>query len=219
MNIYYVFAYDKLQRGGDYNWGDYPPFRTAPEDGAPRQIFVPKGCSTETLVDFLRKEAERHGKINLLRLCAHGDSGVLFLGGGSRGIDANAAYDNFQQLKASFDQRPGARREIKIHGCGVASDTSLPQTSPDSRGVYYVGPGTFQSKDVNSGQGYWFLKGLANATGAGIQGAVNAQRPWPDFRFRGPTIYAYPDSYNESVRGVKLDYNQAGEIPPPMVPD
>ena len=217
MAIYYVFAYDEHDTKGDYNWGSQKPFNTAPEDARPIRIYVPKGCPTDDLVKYLIGETKKYGKINLLRLCAHGDSGVLNLGGGQKGIDASSAYTNFQRLRDSFDGRPGGRREIKVHGCGVASDTKLPRTQPNQAGVYYLGPGTFQSKDVSSGQGYWFLKGLANATGANAQGAVNAQRPWPDFKYRGPTIYVYPDS--GGGRGIRLDYNKDGEIPPPLVPD
>jgi hypothetical protein len=172
--------------------------------------------------------------INLMRLCAHGDSGRLFLGCYDKGMDDMTAYEEFQKLRPYFDRRPGAaRREIKVHACSLGSDEKSRCVRLDdiplpdgSRGFYMdcrggKDKGVYDNKkDIYQKAGYSFLRGLANATDAAVQAGIDVQtmktNPY-NWKFNGPTIYVYPAVITDpdkppEEKTLRLDYDDDGNL-------
>jgi hypothetical protein len=151
--------------------------------------FVYPGESIRTIVRDTKKnilEAKwGYYSVDMIRLCGHGDSGQLQLGEGL--TESNA--DQFSELAVCM--KPDYQRiGVEIHGCGVASDTSVLGASSTINNPICV-PGSSQNGD----RGRNFLKKLAKAIGRHVKGGLNCQYVldrYDDWKFEGPTITATP---------------------------
>lgn len=134
--------------------------------------------TVELIKNSVRFLNQGERSIWLLRLCCHGNAGVMWLGEGVRARNAH-------QFRGLADWMTPGGRGVEIHGCGVGSDDSILQDAlPICR------RGSFGSP---TGLGRIFLLKLAAAFGVPVTGAINCQRSDRLFRFEGPTVTAYPD--------------------------
>jgi hypothetical protein len=124
------------------------------------------------------------GMIQLMRVCAHGNTGYVELGQGLTQTGAGA----FDVLKGCFAPRADG---IEIHACGVASDTDILKNGTKHTCV----AGTYSPNGV----GYNFLKALAEAAGAPVRAAINCQQADRPFNYEGQTMTVRPDG--SSVTG------------------
>jgi hypothetical protein len=216
VNIVYVFAKDPTD---NFEY-DFPngADKTAPEDnGTIIKVRIPRTTSPGDVVDLII-QAVADRPINLMRLCAHGNSGKLFLGNYGKGLDASTVNDRFAKLKPYFDFRPGKRREIKVHACYLGSDVEMTCVN---KGRYNECPvrGVYNDPKVNSGAGYYFFRGLAEATMTPVHGGVDliSFSGDYDFKFRGTTLYVWPtfpgiEDRNPEAGGLRLDYDNNGRL-------
>jgi hypothetical protein len=211
------------------NPGGYLHFKTISERpdilcGVPRTQSVDDMVST-----IIRRVTQQKVKINLIRICCHGDNGKLLLGSYSTGGIQIEQLEPFGRLKDHFDGRAGVRREIKIHACGVASDYSIGLNLAQLRCVISgkcdrksltLLPGTFRSPAEIATMwhrpfgffspeyhkvGLEFMRGLARLTGAAVQAAINIQYA-DHFYFIGPTVYVYPPSQHPNTAPTLVDH-------------
>lgn len=154
-------------------------------------------------------------KIELLRLCAHGDSGGLILGSGL--VSANT--EGLRPLRLHMDTNAGLQsKKVEIHGCGVASDTSVlkPNTNPTHPGTGDVLPGSFSGQRDHvgfGGRGYMFLLSVAVCVMAKVEGAVNVQAANSGFRYQGQSVIVAP---NGEFQVVASHLEASGPV---LVPD
>lgn len=136
--------------------------------------------------DFILKANWGLGSVDMIRLCGHGNSGYLQLG---EGLDmSNAKW--FRNL-AIFMKPDLYRVGVEIHGCGVASDTSVAKEGSKIENPVCV-PGSTQNGD----HGLNFLKKLASAINRNVKAGLNCQFPtdrYNNWKFTGPTITVKPD--------------------------
>lgn len=121
--------------------------------------------------------SEGKGSIWMLRLCAHGNSGFLELG---QGLSANSAQF-LRFLKGYFT--PGGPG-IEIHGCATGS-------SREVRSKWF-GLSCTPGQGEFAGNGYMFLRAIADATGARTRGALNCQHADDEFKWEGSTLTVDP---------------------------
>jgi hypothetical protein len=156
----------------DPRWpGSFVPYRS---NRTIRHFTVQRTDSIPMIVQRIRSVAG-NDQIDTLYLCAHGNSGYLQLGTGLTPTTA----PSFSVLSGRF----ASMGFIQIHGCGVASSTSI--TAPGGTVEHpLVVPGTF----TGSGLGLELLRTLANHTGALVEAAINAQYDDPLYTYEGPTV-------------------------------
>jgi hypothetical protein len=134
---------------------------------------------------FIQNAKLGYQSVDMIRLCGHGDSGFLQFGEGLN--ESNAG--EFSEL-APFMKRDLYRVGVEIHGCGVASDTSINAKSNINNPVCV--PGSTQ----NGGRGSGFLIKLAKAINRNVIAGINCQTIYnsaDDWRFEGSTITVKPD--------------------------
>lgn len=156
----------------DPRWpGTFVPYRS---NVTIRHFTVQQADSIPIIAQRIRSVAGSD-LISTLYLCAHGNSGYLQLGTGL----TTATAMSFSVLRGRFD----FMGIIQIHGCGVASSTSI--TAPGGTIEHpNVVPGTF----TGSGLGLELLRSLATHTGALVEAAINAQYDDPLYTYEGPTV-------------------------------
>ncbi len=156
----------------DPRWpGTFVPYRS---NVTIRHFTVQRTDSIPVIAQRIRSVAGSD-LIETLYLCAHGNSGYLQLGTGL----TTATAMSFSVLRGRFD----FMGMIQIHGCGVASSTSI--TAPGGTVEHpVVVPGTF----TGSGMGLELLRALADSTGALVEAAINAQYDDPLYTYEGPTV-------------------------------
>jgi len=127
------------------------------------------------------------GSIDMIRLCGHGDSGLLQIGEGL--TEANAA--EFGEL--AFYMKPDFRQVgVEIHGCGVGSDTSIVGSGAVNAPVCV--PGSTQQE--NNPKGLRLLTKLAKAINRNVKAGINCHYVsdrYDNWKFEGPTITVRPD--------------------------
>src|SRR5262249_34729311 len=142
-----------------------------------RKVFVGPTVPIPETVKMILDAKARSEKIELLRLCGHGNSGGLILGSGL--VTANV--DGIRPLQAHMADGAGLRsKRVEIHGCGVASDTSVLTDSADPTHPKPgdVLPGTWSGQRDRvgfGGRGFMFLLSLACTLMTKVEGAVNVQ--------------------------------------------
>jgi len=133
----------------------------------------------------------------------------------------------FKKLRGFFDDRPGARRVVEIHGCGVASDTMVDvrtmRKDPSRQGGSFVINGvphrivtsnprfdvdlTDGTRNVNvPGDGYRLLKAIADCTQAYVVAPINLESNvgHESTEYHGPILWVYPDDQaTEDKYGLK----------------
>jgi hypothetical protein len=156
----------------DPRWpGTFIPYRS---NVTIRHFRIQTTDSIQVIAQRIRSVAGSDS-IETLYLCAHGNSGYLQLG---TGLSSTTAPP-FSLLNGRF----GSMGFIQIHGCGVASTTSI--TAPGGTVEHpLVVPGTF----TGSGLGLELLRTLANLTGALVEAAIHAQYDDPLYTYEGPTV-------------------------------
>jgi hypothetical protein len=154
-------------------------------------------------------------KIELLRLCAHGNSGGLILGSGL--VPANV--EALRPLQLHMDNGAAIRsKKVEIHGCGVASDTSVlkDDADPTHPNLADTLPGSYSGKRDRvgfGGQGYMFLLSVAVCVMAKAEGAVDVQVANNTFRYHGKTVIVDPNGEAQVIDS----HSEASE--PALVPD
>lgn len=172
---------------------------------------VPLPETVKKVIDAL-KSGET---IELLRLCAHGDSGGLILGSGL--VTGNVT--GLGPLEPYMDKGEALRtKRVQIHGCGVASDTSILKDGADPvhPKLEDLLPGTYGGRRDRvgfGGRGYTFLLSVAVCLMTKVQGAVNFQSANPAFLYQGKTILVDPDGTTQVIEG------RATGSGPALVPD
>jgi len=124
--------------------------------------------------------------VDMIRLCGHGDSGLLQFGEGLN--ESNAA--EFSEL-AVFMKPDYSKIGVEIHGCGVGSDTSIVGAGSTINDPVCV-PGSTQNGD----RGRNFLLKLAKAIKRQVKAGLNCQTVadrYDNWKFEGLTITATPD--------------------------
>jgi hypothetical protein len=163
-----------------------------------RSVFIPPGASPGVIVKRIISAKPADKKLTILKLVAHGDAGMLFLSGPVPAVPLTQfTVDEFADLRPHFDSLRGV---IHLHGCGVASDTSIvvggtienPITIPgtwkgSSEGLTY-------EKAPGSKRGYRLMSKLAQVTGISVVAALNVQ-PYLATNFKGETVWVYPNGY------------------------
>jgi hypothetical protein len=139
-----------------------------------RNVLIQPTESSHSVAQHVAREVQLPARIAMLRICCHGNSGVLFL---DLGFNVYVAR-NLALLKDSL--YPGCA--VQLHGCGVASDTPI----DDKNGNVF--PGTFPG----SGNGLRFLPAMADAPDHQVEAAVQFQSADPKFEFRGTTVGVNP---------------------------
>jgi hypothetical protein len=154
-------------------------------------VFIPPNTPQEMIVQKIIAAKPAGKQLTTLKLVSHGNTGMLALSGpkGSPLTFANA--EPWADLKPHFN-RPSA--VIHLHGCGVASDTSV------------VGGGTIDNPDSVPGQwlggtglGYDLMSRLAYLTGVPVQAALDVQiylytkNPGSQDPFKGKNVYVTPE--------------------------
>jgi hypothetical protein len=169
-------------------------------------IVVPRYYSTEDIVDRIIDRLNG-ATITVLGIVCHGFPGILSLGRGTLGNGELTArgLNPFGRLRPHFRRLAcgAALGAIKITGCAVAADAW-----PEGEFARFNGS--------SPGNGYLFLKTLANLTGVAVQASIDGLRNradvaehsydgFPNYRIR--TIWVYPDGHF-----VRLDYDDRGNV-------
>jgi hypothetical protein len=178
-----------------------------------RRVIVRQQMTLETVVAQILDGKARAEKMELLRLCAHGDSGGIWLGLGLK----TQWTPSLAPLREHFVDRL-TDKKVEIHGCGVASDTSILKPSADliHPRLEDTVPGTFggQRDRVGfGGQGFMFLLSLAVVTMTRVEGAINVQAANRQFRYFGDSVIVWPDG--QWARVTPASRTQG----PPLLPD
>jgi hypothetical protein len=144
-----------------------------------RTVRLPLHTPPNTAVTLIRKQLGPSEKMDILKLCSHGDYGQVFLAG-QDDKDNALKFDSANLFAPLRDCFHPYRRMIHIHGCAVASETSVPP--PATQGTF--------TGDRN-GVGLEFMTELAKWTRCTVQANVNVE--WGQVYFTGPTVLAYPN--------------------------
>ena len=147
-----------------------------PKEVSVDEFIVEDYHTIPTIAVFIVKHA-KNMKIDLLRLCGHGNAGELVMG---TGLDI-ATQAHFRKLNNAGVFAPNA--VVEIHGCGVASATPLVQ---DADGHWV---GFWQTNGV----GHKFVKALARTLGVTVKAAVEGQVADVNYRFEFQYITVAPN--------------------------
>jgi hypothetical protein len=139
---------------------------------------VSSTTSIPTIMTWIRHYAEE--KIELLLLCAHGNSGYLQLGTGL----TQATAHHFSAIADLFESDADG---IEIHGCGVGSSTNILK-GMDKKNNPVCQAGTYSS----GGAGQLLLSAMANAAKTPVKAGLNCQLADAGFDFEGPTVTERP---------------------------
>jgi hypothetical protein len=113
----------------------------------------------------------------LLRIHAHGNTGLLVLGSTQLTV-ANAHH--FSSIRSQFAYNSIG---IEIHGCGVASSSPLQEGAAIGSGGQYT----------RGGAGELFLGAIARAARQNVTAGIGYQvTDHPNYLFEGPTITVTP---------------------------
>lgn len=130
-------------------------------------------------------------KIQFIRILAHGNSGVLFFPGMA---NARLIATEYSRFKPHFAPQP----RLEIHGCGVASDTSILKDDdviiPTIKDIV---PGQFRIWRQDH-RGLQYLRRAAAVFGIPVVGGINTQvfkaTGW-DWSYIGDTLTVFPDGH------------------------
>ena len=152
--------------------------------------FVYPSQSIKTIVNdtkrFILDAKLGFRSVDMIRLCGHGDSGLLQIGEGLS--ESNAA--EFGAL-AAFMKADLYNIGVEIHGCGVGSDTSILGSASTINNPVCV-PGSTQNGD----HGLNFLKKLAKSINRNVKAGLNCQYVsdrYDNWKFEGLTLTVKPD--------------------------
>lgn len=161
----------------DTRWpGEFKPSTLHTNKDRVEHFTVNKNVAIVNIARAVTGCSQGKGSIWLLRLCAHGNSGFLELG---QGLSANSAQF-LRVLKGYFT--PGGPG-IELHGCATGSSIGV---TPKWFRSCTPGRGEF------AGNGYMFLRAVADATGVRVRGALNCQYPDDEFEWEGSTLTVEP---------------------------
>ena len=152
-----------------------------------RIVGLPLHTPPSTAVALIRKQLGPSEKMDILKLCCHGNFGTVFLGGLNDFKNA-LMHDNASVFAPLRDCFHPYQRMIHIHGCAVASETSV--VPPATRGTFTGKP---------DGGGLVFMNELAMWTGCAVQGNIDAI--WFGVYFFGDTVLAYPNGKFCTLKG------------------
>jgi len=145
-----------------------------------RCIGIPVGTVISYIPWMILNQLKSEETISRLILAAHGNAGKVYLSGEDKSPLSSDNVHVFEPLKKRFDPYT---RMITLHSCGVASDEPYDQKTGEG---IWSGSG--------SGDGYQFMKKLANATGAPVHAGRDVQTIfWGGKYLQGPTVWVYPD--------------------------
>jgi hypothetical protein len=157
-------------------------------------VFIPPNSDQEHIVQRIIAAKPDGKQLTTLKLVSHGDSGRLCLSGVQAILLDHGNADAWGALRPHFC-RPSS--VIHLHGCGVASDTSIVAGgTPDN-------PNTVPGQWVGgTGLGYALMSRLAYVTGVPVQAALDdvtylyttaSDNNRPQDPFKGKTVYVTPD--------------------------
>ena len=133
-----------------------------------------------------------YNSIRTIILAGHGNAGYVQLGTGL----TIAEVPHFTHLRNFMTPTP-AENGIEIHGCGVASASSIlgngsTITNPICVSGMYEYPEVRPGVRVVRGAGYALLAALANTVGRNVTAGLNCQYADANWAFEGPTITVAP---------------------------
>jgi hypothetical protein len=176
-----------------------------------------------TLVEFLNKLVLARGLVNVLRIKAHGNSGVVSIFGKTSSIKLDFSkpdvLDAVRKLQGIFDRRPGARREIFLHACYAASDEWIEcQRVAGVNGRVSCGILGHTNPPEKRGieaSGFHLLKSMADLANVPVIGTVDLlpyYEPY-DWKFPGRVLYVYPGGGVVTFPGIRLEGEFSGWLP------
>lgn len=197
----------------DKRWPDKEYVTGSHQGKTVRRVIVAEDMYLPEVVKKILGAKPSHEKLELLRVCAHGDSGGIWLG---RGLKAQWT-PALEPLREHFVDRLQGRK-VEIHGCGVASDTSVlkPGADPFHPRLEETVPGHFGGERDRvgfMGQGHTFLLSIAVVTMAPVEGAINVQAADRRFTYFGDSVIVWPDGRTERVSRTSRAKG------PPLLPD
>ncbi len=174
-----IYAFD--ERWPNKNYAMTPHHeRLAPYGGFIRKFIFNKHWDIQSVVNAIEIACDVNGSaIELLRICAHGNSGMVKIG---KGLDINNV-NQFRSLKGKFESLNSSGKGIEIHACGVASSTNI----WNSKKQQCVGG----SIGVPA-KGLLFINALAKAADTKVVAGINCQYTDNQFHFEIPWTAAYP---------------------------
>ena len=146
--------------------------------------------SIDTVLDRLlgpKSPIGPNGKIEIVRIAAHGNAGILFF---PAMFNARLVNPGWNQLRALYN--PTA--QLEIHGCGVASQTDVLKPGANGRnpGLSDVVPGTFYGRA--DGLGLIYLRKVARTFGIPVTAGIDFQVVEPnDWQFEHDTVTVFPN--------------------------
>lgn len=144
-------------------------------------VTLPEACmALSGVIQEIRNNCNSSASLDILRLCAHGNSGYMALS------DEGLTAANARQMVALQDLMAQGGR-VELHSCGTASDTTIAGADEEKQQTVYCAPGT-----ARGGKGQAFIQALANAFGVPVTGALDCQYYLNDWQFEGQTITCYP---------------------------
>jgi hypothetical protein len=126
-------------------------------------------------------------KIEIIRIAAHGNAGILYFPGMYNTRLINARWE---RLRSYYN--PNA--QLEIHGCGVASQTDVLKPGANARDpdLSDVVPGTFYGRA--DGLGLTYLRTVARTFGIPVTAGIDYQFVEAnDWQFEHDTVTVYPN--------------------------
>jgi hypothetical protein len=143
-----------------------------------RTVRLSLGTPPDMVAALIRKQLGPSEKMDVLKLCSHGNSGLVGLAG--RDDENNALeFKTAKTFAPLVDCFHPYRRMIHIHGCAVASETRV--VPPATLGTFTGNPDGF---------GVRFMTELAKWTRCTVQANIDARLLGA--YFFGDTVLAYP---------------------------
>jgi hypothetical protein len=157
---------------------NYPRQNTAPYRDTSDVKAIKAGRGESFSFIFSRAFALVYEPVELLRIAAHMNSGVIGLAG--QRLELTDAHW-FSILRDTWKK---GGKGIELHGCGVASDTDILKTEKP----VVCRAGTTS----NGGPGRSFLQAVADEAGTQVTGAVHCQQSDKWYKWEGATVTCKP---------------------------
>ena len=143
-------------------------------------------ASAKDVINAVKSIVGVNDRVRVMRLVGHGDAGIFLF---PYMVKHYLISPEYVQLRKVFS----AIARLEIHGCGVASETSIlkPGVAMNRANVHNTVPGRFHGN--SNGAGLVYLKRVAAIFNVPTTAAINLQYANYDWGFEGDTVTVYPN--------------------------